>query len=205
MNIILNFINVNIIKNYKNLIQKTSLWIIFYIISSILIHFYIFIVVHRIFLIYRFNFFFWQDNKIWFINNRQFYLFFVNWLNYILSFNEKWFFTFLNFQIYINYFKYLFLTDILDLNQQNVSVSLFNYLNIKIYKNLIIFFNTSFLKYIEYISIITLQLFLLFLSIWTRACGPRVRLDQLSNLTWKELLITLIVILINIFLLMFFL
>lgn len=65
-----------------------------------------------------------------------------------------------------------------------------------IFLNLLVYNNSIYI----YISIIFIQLFLLTLTIWTRACGPRVRIDQISYLTWKEFLINLFFIIIFLFL-----
>lgn len=46
------------------------------------------------------------------------------------------------------------------------------------------------------IVIILIFLFLLSLTIWTRASGPRTRVDQLHYLTWKEILISLFIVII---------
>jgi hypothetical protein len=43
---------------------------------------------------------------------------------------------------------------------------------------------------------ITIFIFLLVLSIWTRASGPRVRLDQLNNIVWVSILFTLFIMVI---------
>lgn len=50
--------------------------------------------------------------------------------------------------------------------------------------------------FFTYLSIILIQIFLLILTIWTRACGPRVRIDQILTLTWKEFLIYLFILMI---------
>lgn len=200
MNIILKLLNFNLnsINKYKIFFYKFILAIFFFIIL------YIFFLCYGL-TCYNSFFIIFQSNKFLLLEKNFFYLNFNYYLEIFISF--FWGIICIistEFIVYINYIKYIFLIDLNDFSQKNISTTYLNYLYTIICPYINDFFKTSFLKYIEYISIISLQLFLLFLSIWTRACGPRVRLDQLSNLTWKELLITLIVILINIFLIMFF-
>jgi len=90
-------------------------------------------------------------------------------------------------------------------------MGLFDFFSYDIYINFLIyiiknFYNSdSYIIYIIsssyiYISIILIQIFLLTLTIWTRACGPRVRIDQIINLTWKEFLINLFMLILLILL-----
>lgn len=44
---------------------------------------------------------------------------------------------------------------------------------------------------INYLIFISQVLFIVIITIWTRAAGPRFRLDQLLSLTWKDLFIYL--------------
>jgi len=61
------------------------------------------------------------------------------------------------------------------------------------------FFTINELQFYNICSLITIMLifiFLLSITIWTRASGPRTRVDQLHYLTWKEILISLFIIII---------
>jgi NADH:ubiquinone oxidoreductase subunit H len=55
------------------------------------------------------------------------------------------------------------------------------------------------------IYIIGLQIFILILTIWTRASGPRTRIDQLNSYTWKKAFIHLLIIIVFIIILFYFL
>lgn len=201
MNIILKWLNFNLnfLNKYKNLFYKIILIIFFIFILFMFFKQYIYVYINLFFIIFKNNKFLLLEENFLLFN-----------LNYLLENIISFFDGIINILIsdyvaYIIFWKHELYTNFKNFFQENTIAIYFNHFYLIIYQHLNDFFKTSFLKYIEYISIISLQLFLLFLSIWTRACGPRVRLDQLSNLTWKELLITLIVILINIFLIMFFL
>lgn len=65
---------------------------------------------------------------------------------------------------------------------------------IDLYKQLL--FEVNLLLFIEIYFIIFIILYLLSLTIWTRAAGPRYRLDQLLNVAFRAILPTLIIIII---------
>ena len=83
-----------------------------------------------------------------------------------------------------------------------INFNFFNLFEYELYMKIIVFYimNSNRLEILFlylvptsyiYISIIVIHIFLLVLTIWTRACGPRVRIDQIMTLTWKEFLINL--------------
>jgi hypothetical protein len=123
--------------------------------------------------------------KLFFINNS------VNgWFIYQSNINKNFYLVKIMYNINYNVLNFL---------------RTLNFINNDLYYNYVIFINSlmilfklKFFFYINnlyiYITLIYIQIFLLILSIWTRACGPRVRIDQLSYLTWKEFLINLFLI-----------
>lgn len=66
------------------------------------------------------------------------------------------------------------------------------WLNYSMYENQVKFYliyNLNFL--IDYVIFICQVFFIVIITIWARAAGPRFRLDQLASLTWKKLFIYL--------------
>ena len=67
-------------------------------------------------------------------------------------------------------------------------------LEVDLYTTLL--FEVNFLLFIEIYFIIFIILYLLSLTIWTRAAGPRFRLDQLLSVAFRAILPTLAIIII---------
>ena len=86
------------------------------------------------------------------------------------------------FFFFLNYI-YMYLNDSFNINCE-----------IDLYKKLL--FEVNFILFIEIYTIVFIILYLLSLTIWTRAAGPRYRLDHLLSVAFRAILPTLVIILI---------
>lgn len=101
-------------------------------------------------------------------------LYFYTLGNPILLKARGFFFYFLNY-------IYMFINDSFDVN-----------CDIDLHKNLL--FEVNFILFIEIYFIIFIILYLLSLTIWTRAAGPRYRLDHLLSVAFRAILPTLVIV-----------
>ena len=189
MNIII--IILKLIKNY--IILPLKFFFKTYIKSFLIKHtdsIYFIIIILSIFIFYKYFTKIFIDFFLYIFKDYNFknifkvvylkYTYINNFYNIIKNFIELCYF-FYHIIIFINKIIYLTVTIIF-------KKELIWYFNI--YKYLI---NLNY-SIIKIFTIITLFFFLVILSIWTRACGPRVRIDQLNNLVWKDLIILLFII-----------
>ena len=189
MNIII--IILKLIKNY--IILPLKFFFKTYIKSFLIKHtdsIYFIIIILSIFIFYKYFTKIFIDFFLYIFKDYNFknifkvvylkYTYINNFYNIIKNFIDLCYF-FYHIIIFINKIIYLTVTIIF-------KKELIWYFNI--YKYLI---NLNY-SIIKIFTIITLFFFLVILSIWTRACGPRVRIDQLNNLVWKDLIILLFII-----------
>lgn len=121
--------------------------------------------------------------KIFFIK-----LYFTNYIeNIIFNLNIFFLYKSIYFNMY-NFRREVFYNDFLEwlLKKKNTIIS-----GDITMDNIIKQLNNSY----NLMVIILIFIFLLSLTIWTRASGPRTRVDQLHYLTWKEILISLFIVL----------
>lgn len=109
-------------------------------------------------------------------------------------FKKKTTFLIFIFIIYFTFYRYSYYY-----NFQLYVCPYVNYVEYILYKFSLYHFNKflMFLKiYSQYISILLILLFVVSLTIWARACGPRVRINQFNSIVWKNFFLSLLTIIV---------
>lgn len=84
----------------------------------------------------------------------------------------------------------------------NFVKNILNYIELGIYESGHIFVLNTLLDL--FFFFLFQMFFFVFCSVWGRASGPRTRLDQLSSLTWKDLVVYLLSLTLMIFMMVIF-
>lgn len=115
--------------------------------------------------------------------------FFIKLFYFVFSFYRDIFFGILYYiVIYYHIFLKIYEFCFYHFDWSELSFSFFNYepiffnfTKLNIHQNIIL----------SYLNFVTQVFFVVIITIWTRAAGPRFRLDQLVNITWKDIFLYL--------------